>query len=279
MNEVLGPVGYLSSQAYIKDFDSWARKKNRNYSRRAFAKWASIPSSNFLTLIISGQRPFQLGWVNGFSKAAKLNELERSYLNNLISLEHSKNSEESQRLQESLRKSIFTGKITNLKQKELYLISSPEVWAIYIALNKETRDDDQARVVKDLVCLDMSVVRETIKNFKKLELVEEDHTGRLIPKYKYISTENEYSRLENQKFHEAVLKESHQKLQELKATQRSYGSLTILLSDEEIVELKKEIQDFGKSLLSKYGEVSNAKDKRLLARLNIQFYPLTKENK
>ncbi len=271
----LDPIGYVSSRDYITQYDKWAKGHVRNYSRRAFAKWAGIASSNFITLIISGMRPFQLGWLNGFNKAAKLSSVQKHYLKSLIQFEQTKDPEEKMAFQESMRVQIFSSKLSTLQQKELYLISSPAVWALYIGLGLMSDEPDQAITLKKNLNLKLSFIREVLKNFKALDLVKVTTTGRLEAKYKFISTDNDYSRIENQKFHQKAIEESSLKLAQLPSSKRSYGSLTILLSEEDYLDLQKDIQNFGKALLSKYGEGEANKKKNVLARINIQAYPLT----
>jgi uncharacterized protein (TIGR02147 family) len=273
------PLGYLTSQSYVSDFDRWAQKYLRNYSRRAFAKWAGLRSPNFLTLIISGKRHFHLGWLEGFIKAAKLSSIESRYLNTLVRFESSKNPEELGKLHEELRSLLFSEKITNLQQKDLYLISTPEVWSVYIALNLKNNSRDQAQNIKSVLGIEVAQLREIFKKFKQLELVSADKNGHLEAKYKFISTENEFSRIENQKFHLKVLGEATEKLQKLPAEHRSFGSLTILLSRSDFASLQNDLQEFGKNLLKKYGDEKIGADKNIVARINLQLYPLNKEFK
>ncbi len=275
----LDPIGYVSSRDYITQYDAWSKSHIRNYSRRAFAKWAGIASSNFITLIISGMRPFQLGWLDGFTKAAKLSPAQKRYLKTLIQFEQARDPEEKLALQELMRAQIFSSQLNMLQQKELYLISSPDVWALYIGLDLASEESDQAVALKKNLNLKLSFIREVFKNFKTLDLVKVTATGRLEAKYKFVSTDNDYSRIENQKFHQKVIEEASLKLAQLPSSKRSYGSLTILLSDEDYLDMQKDIQNFGKTLLSKYGEGQLNKRKNILARINIQAYPLTDSNR
>lgn len=270
------PIGYLSSQNYIRDFDQWAEKNIKRYSRRAFAQWAKIASSNFITLIVSNKRPLQLGWLDGFSKAASLDKREWNYLKTLIRFEQCKRSQEKEELHSELKKQIFSTKISSLKESELYLLSSPDTWALYVALAFRPQEKDAALTLKKLLpYIEMARIRKELKNFQELGLVVRDESEKLAPKHPFISTDNEYSRIENKKFHGAVLQEATAKLDQLKSEERSYGSLTILVNPNEFLQLKRDVQNFGAALLAKYGEASREENKHLAVRLNLQLYPLT----
>lgn len=276
MTQRPSPIGYLSSQNYIRDFDLWAQKNLKSYSRRAFAQWAKIASSNFITLIVSNKRPLQLGWLDGFAKAASLNKVESSYLKTLICFEQCKRSPEKEELHSELKKQIFSTRVSSLKDSELYLLSSPDTWALYIALTYRPQEEDAALTLKKLLpYIEMSRIRRELKNFQALGLVFRDEKNKLAPKHPFISTDNDYSVIENKKFHSAVLQEAEVKLNSLNPEERSYGSLTILVNQNELSKLKREVQEFGAGLLAKYGEASKEENKNLAVRLNLQLYPLT----
>ncbi len=122
----------------------------------------------------------------------------------------------------------------------------------------------------------MAFIRQTLKNFYRLGLVNKEN-GTLTPKYKFISTNNEYSKIENVNFHTQALNEASTMLSNLNNEQRSYGSLTILLDKNEVGEIRKDIQSFGESLLSKYSEKNRDLNKENLVRVNMQLYLLSKE--
>ena len=278
MRHCPSPLGYLSSREYLTEFDGWASANLKMYSRRAFARWAGIASSNFMTLIVSGSRPLHGGWLPGFAKAAKLTAEESRYLKTLVQFEQAKTDAEKTERHRKLKELIFATKISFLQKKELYLLSSPDIWAIYIALNLETSEPDQAVGIRNSFRerLSLAYVRAVLNKFVKLDLVEKMAQGNFLPKYKFISTENEFSRIENRNFHAFVLQEAAAALVRVPIHERSFGSLTIVLDKEELSSIKKDIQDFGQSLLAKYGEKKKL-PKDQLARLNLQLYPLTKE--
>lgn len=265
---------YGDPRDFVREYDLWAKRHLKNYSRRAFARWAGISSSNFLTLVVSGKKPMHLGWIDGFSKAAKLSGLEKRYFKLLVEMSLSKEAARTRSLYQKLKMLAFSSKVFALCPSEMFLLSSLEVWDLFHLLGAKGHANDFKLFKKKLNGrISVKKISETIRAFEQMKILGRRSSGEFFPLKDSIKSEDQIAKQENYFFHKMLLKESERVLEEHDPKQRAFGSLTILTNRHNLNEMKKDIEEFGMSLFSKYGhEDPNAQD---LVRVNIQLYPVT----
>ncbi len=268
---------FLSSRDYVKAFDTWAQETLPSYSHRAFARWAKVKSPNFIGLILSGQRHLQGDWLEGFILAAKLEGLERRYLETLVQLENADDWHLKEQLLEELRTLFVQENIESLVGDRLTLVREPLLWTLYYMsfLGDQVAEPKWFKL-RLRRSVPVPTIRQGLETLERLGLLQRSG-NRYQPLKQLLESPDEMEAGANAHFHRYVLEESLESLETLDPADRSFGSLTLSIDQEQSEALKKEISRFGKYLLQKY-ESAHSSDSNLV-RLNLQLYPLTKQEK
>jgi len=227
-----------------------------------------------MSLVISKKRNFSKSWLPGFSKTAKINEREHLYLSLLIELDSEKNESKRNLIYKKI-KDTFYKDLYPLEGKELYLISSPKVFSLYNSIDLKKQGAKALWYKKSyLLKITAEEVKSIFSQLKKLGLIFINKKGLYAQSKKFTLSKNQKQKLENFLFHKQILKECDEVLENYKPQERSFGSLTIATNEAKLEAMKKEIEDFGLSLMQKYQEKTENSDH--LVRVNLQLYPIFK---
>src|SRR5687767_5975132 len=96
---------YDNYRVFLKDVYEHARKLDKKYSYRYFAKIAGFQTSNFMMLVIKGQRNLTKDSAEKFAKGLKLSKEEKEFFKNLVFFNQASNHEEKSHYAEQLLKS------------------------------------------------------------------------------------------------------------------------------------------------------------------------------
>ena len=265
---------YLNSREFIASYDLWAQTYRKNYSRRAFAKWARIKSPNFLTLVIHGKRSLRNSWLTSFARAAQLKTHEAAYLQLMVKLEKGLDSTEQLKILNQMHEILEKHRIRSEAAQTLSLIRRPLAWDL-LQMSDLVGASWDAKWFRRRLRRAASVpeIRECLELLRDNGLIAQTKSNGIEVIERHLTTPDQVQKAENARFHEYVLNEGLEVLATHTAEERSFGSLTLSVTESRIDDLKREISTFGKSLIRKYGE-SKSVDGEVF-RMNIQLYSLT----
>jgi uncharacterized protein (TIGR02147 family) len=267
---------YLCIRDFVADFDRWAKTNLRGYSRRAFARWGNIESPNFLTLVIKGQRALKGQWLDGFIKAAGLETLDAKYLKLLSQFENTRNADDRGLVLEEIKEHLKDHGQKSIAGDQLEILTNPVAWTVYHMMDLIDHSKSPIWFKKRIrfLNLDTEKIIESISILKRIGLIKESESSYLSLEHQLYSPD-QIQKDSNHRFHKNILEESLNALENLEPSERSFGSLTATVREDQISELKKEVGKFGQLLLKKYS--SKGKVEGEVYRMNIQLYPLTKK--
>ena len=93
---------YLDYRQYLKDFYAAQKAKSSAFSHRSFSRRAGLRSSNYLSLVMKGERDLSSEMAPRFAKACGLVKSEADFFCDLVAYGQAKTTDEKQRWHERL---------------------------------------------------------------------------------------------------------------------------------------------------------------------------------
>jgi uncharacterized protein (TIGR02147 family) len=252
---------YQSSRDYLKaEFDSRVRK-NPQYSLRSFARFLKMHPAE-LSQIFSGKRHLSLTSAKKVSDSLGLSQDECRHLFQTLHLE------KGRVLGLNLEFVDDAGEPT-LPEESFGQVSQ---WFHFAILNlTETKNFEwSARYISKRLGLTLSQASLAMQDLLRLGLVQpKKGAGKKI-----VVASPKIPSYAIRKYHHQVLEKAKQALDEVAIEKREFQSLGFVISQDQIPQLKSEIDEFTNRLLKKYHR-TQAND---VYQLQICLFPITQEN-
>lgn len=276
--KVLPPrvVNYSNYRLFLRGFYSFKKSQNRHFSFRKFAALAEIKSSNYLMLVMNGQRNLSADTAKAVAYAMRLSKSETDYFVTLVQMEKEVSSEEQARL--SKLRTLATKKILEKdlppsKAKYLSIWYYPIVREL--AFLKDFRPNAKwiCRRLRNLISEDEA--EAAMRALADLELWRETK-GQIEVVDLFLDTgaeEKTYAEVNITKVHVDTLIVWSKLIETLPKSQRELGLINVPINASKLPELKKRIQTFQDEIIGWLAEEKEATD---IVQLGTYLIPLTK---
>lgn len=262
---------YDNYRNYLKDIFEDYKNNYPFFSHRYFSKKAGFSSSNFALLVISGKRNLSKESVLKFSAFFKLNTNEHDYFENLVFFNQSKTLDE---------KNYYFTKISSQKKyKEVRKLEKLEFdyfnkWYIPVIREmidlKNFKNDPEWISRKINPKIKLSEAKEAIEILLKLNLIIEKDK-KLFKVDKSITTGEEIRNIALKNLHKQLINLAGESIERFLPEKRDISALTLSVTSQQFLEIKKRIIAFRKEILEL---VTSDSDSDLIYQLNLQLFPL-----
>ena len=265
---------YRDYRSFLKEWYEQGRKRSRACSFRALARKGGFHSTNFLFMVMRGERNLSEESVGKVARAINLNRQEEEFFRCLVFFNQASTHEEKDT---HFRKLLQCKKYSQLKpiEKKQYQYYSawyhPVVRELVAARDFDGTPEWIAHRISPPIT-PAQVVR-SIELLQELGLITKNGSVRWTQSSPVISTGAELTSVVVHNYHKNVLSLSHQILDELVMPEREVSSLTLGVSREKVPALREKIRAFRRDVLEM---VSGEKEPEEVVLLNLQFYPVTK---
>ncbi|MBF0492120.1 MAG: TIGR02147 family protein [Deltaproteobacteria bacterium] len=264
---------YLDYREFLKERFAYLKKHKRNVTHRALSTKAGFTSPNFLKLVMDGKRNLTEDSLCKVCKAFDLNEKECAFFKALVNFNQAKDFQSKEEAYQKLRQTRQDLPLQHLDHAQMEYL---EAWH-HVALRemvelKDFKEDPfwiQEKLGKEIKISD---IKKSLALLETLGLLERNAEGKLRAKQRAISTGNEVASLAAFRFHQGMIEKAKEALQKTSAEERDISSLTLALSEEKFLEVKKRLQDFRKEILSL---VQDEQAASTVYQLNFQLFNLT----
>ena len=271
----LSVVNYSDFRKYLKDYYLEMKRNTKHFSFRYFSKMAGFSSPNFLKLVMDGERNLSADGVNRFAKALKLDAKETRHFRLLVLMNQAASTEE---------RDYFTRQM--LKSKS-YRDSHPLGEAVYDYYSKwfhiplrelvarpDFKNDPEWIARQFTPNLSEREVREGLETLKRLGLIQEVENNGLCQVNRSVTTGDEVSGSSVANYHREMMRLASESIDRFAAEQRDVSSLTIGLTHETFLKIKKMVQDFRKEIIA----VANQDEKvEEIIQFNFQLFPIVQK--
>lgn len=265
---------YLDYRKFLRDYYETHKKSRAGFSLRRFSEKAGFTSSNFLKLVMDGDRNLTQDSLSKFADGLGFNKQEREFFANLV---HFNQAESHERKNFYYKKLIQFKNFSTVKpmQKEQYEFYSKWYHSVVRELVTSTqfRDDHSQIVDKIFPSITLKELEKSIELLHKLGFIKKDDQNHWIMAETVITTGSEPKAMVLTNYHKDFLDLTRNQIEKIPGTHRDISTLTLGVERSMIPELKSRIQNFRKEILKLVSTQTNADEVVVLA---MQLLPVTK---
>ena len=264
---------YRDYRTFLKAFYGENKAKEYGFSLRAFSKRARLRSSNYLKLVMDGDRNLTAAMATRFAEACSLRAEAADYFCELVAFNQATTAAERERVYVRLGRFKQYRKIYRLDREQEAYHSS---WYIPVVRELVARADfrDDARWIARTLQPKIAPreAAHALKTLTKLGLLVRDGDGRLKQNEALVQTPDGPLGHQVMRFHRAMLERAAEALDVVPREERAIESLTFCVSEARIQELKGQIDAFCEELLQTYQADEHS---RRVVQVNVQMFPVT----
>lgn len=267
---------YQDYRLYIQDFYI-EKKLISGFTWRDFAKEAGYSSSAYLKLVCDGKTKLSAEGAEKTARAMKLSEFETRYFQLMVAYGNAKKFEEKKKAFEEMI-ALANAQKTSILGGDFYTYfaswKNPVIRELAPVMPHVKPSEIAEQCLPDISAAE---VTETLNFLTKRGLLVKDKDGAYHQTDKSVSTGPmdvvpEAIRSMHRQMGDFAMKA----LDELPVSERSFSGLTMGLTQDNYEEIVAEISDFRRRIAA---IAAGTGDTEIVYRLNLQFFPLTKNIK
>ncbi len=264
---------YVDYRAFLKDHYNASKKLKPQYSFRYFSRKAGLSSSNFLKLVMEGQRNLGSPTIGKFVKALGLDPDEASFFADLVALDQAETVAERNRAFERVAANRRFRRARRLEGPLFKYLSRWYYPAVRELAGRSDFRDDPAWIAKQLLpTITTREARQALTTLRKLGLLVEDGTGRLVRGETSLTTGHEVRSLVVTAYHQQMLERAADAVRTVPPAGRDVSALTVCVKASTVIELKERIRRFREAMLDR---CDSETDPDQVFQLCIQLFPMS----
>jgi uncharacterized protein (TIGR02147 family) len=262
-------------RAFLRDFYRAEKARSARFSHRAFSRRAGLRSSNYLYLVMNGERDLSAAMAPRFASACKLEKPALDYFCELVRFGHAAGADERNLSYERLSRFRGFRAAHELDAEQAEYHSSWYIPAIReLAQRADFKDDPKWIAGMLLPQISPAQARDALSTLFSLGLLTRTADGRVQQTQKLVTTGKGPLGHHVVNYHRVMLERAANALDLLPREERDISSLTLCVSPEMVDRLKERVRAFRKELLS-FAELDGKPER--VVQLNFQLFPLTKK--
>lgn len=265
---------YLDYRKFLRDYYAAQKQSRAGFSLRRFSEKGGFTSSNFLKLVMDGDRNLTEKSLIKFADALNLNKQEREFFTNLVHYNQADSHD---------NKNLFYKKLIQFKnfssvkpmEREQYEYYSSWYHAVVRELitSSHFHGEPQKLIAKIYPSISLKELEKSIELLEKLGFIKKNDHGHWGMAQTVITTGSEPKALVLTNYHKDFLALARTQIEKVPSQQRDISTLTLGVERSMIPELKKRIQNFRSEILKLVSTQTNADEVVVLA---MQLLPVTK---
>jgi uncharacterized protein (TIGR02147 family) len=264
---------YLDYRVLVRELFEHKKRHEYGFSHRAFARRAGLTSSNFLVLVMKGERNVSAEAAERFASAFGLAKRESEYFVELVAFNQAKTTSERARCYERLSRYKQHREIHKLAAEQAAYHSA---WYIPVVRELSAREDfrDNPRWIAQTLQprITTAQAKRALAVLEKLELLKRDGKGVLRQAAPIVTTGVGPLARHVVAYHRMMLQSASRALDSVPRDEREISSLTLCVSHDVMLKLKERIREFRRELLH-VAEQEGAPER--VVQLNFQLFPLS----
>ncbi len=272
-------VSVFEHKDYREFLKSWyedAKERHSTFSYRVFSKKAGFNTSNFLMLVIKGQRNLTEQSLSKVIIGLNLNKQEQEFFRNLVFFNQAKTHNEKNNYYQRL---LQSKKFNELKpiEKQHYDYYSTWYHPVIRELVCSAEFDGTPEWLSKRLFPSVTPTQcaKSIELLEGLGFIEKMDSKRWKQTSSIVSTGPELTSLVVHNYHKNILELSKAVMDKISTRHRDVSTLTLGVKRERIAQLKDKIREFRQEILQM---VSVDTEPEEVVQLNMQFFPVTKED-
>jgi len=269
--------GFRDYRAFLRAFYEQNKAGDYGFSLRAFSKRAGLRSSNYLKLVMDGDRNLTSEMAARFARACSLRGAAADYFCELVAFNQARTAAERERVHARL---VRFKRHRNVHRLDRAQEAYHSRWYIPAIRELVARPDfrEEARWIARTLMPSIAPreAEQALAILMELGLLTRGEDGRLEQVDALVETPDRPLGHHVVRFHRAMLERAAEALDRVPRAQREIESLTLCLSEARMRELKARIAAFCDEILQTYDADA---DSRRVVQVNLQMFPLSIEEK
>jgi len=266
--------GYADYRAYLRDFYASQKAKSAAFSHRAFSRRAGLRSSNYLSLVMKGERDLSSQMAPRFAKACGLAKRDGEFFCDLVAFCQAKTTEEKQRWQERLARFRQFREAHQLFGEQTAYHSNWYMPAVRELVALPGFIEDPSWIAANLEPpISERQAAEALATLCKLGLLMRNADGKLQQAQALVTTGPGPLGHHIFVYHQAMLDLAKRALDHLPRTERDVTSVTLCLAEADLPRVKQRLKELRQELLQ-LAELTPAPER--VVQLNLQLFPLSR---
>jgi uncharacterized protein (TIGR02147 family) len=266
-------MSYLDYRAALRDLFAQKKASEYGFSHRAFSRRAGLKSTNFLKLVMDGERNLSADAAARFAQALGLAGHEADYFCELVSYNQARTTRERSLAYERLIK-LKPRAVRELDQRQGDYHAT---WYIPAIRELAARDDfreDPAWIARTLApSISTLQAQRALAVLESLGLLVRAE-GKLKPADAQVTTGLAPLAHQIADYHRAMLERASDAIDLFPRDEREIASLTLCIDERILPELKRRLQTFRRELMQ-VAEESGERTRVL--QVNFQLFPLSRK--
>lgn len=265
---------YLDYRVFLRDFYAQQKRKSAAFSHRAFSRRAGLRSSNYLSLIIKGERDLSPEMAPRFAKACGLAKSEADFFCDLVLYCQAKTTEEKTRHHERLARFRKFRDAHELDGEQTAYHQHWYIPALRELLSLPGFEADPKWIAAMLEPpISPKQASEALEILSRLGLLVRGPRGKLTQAQPVVTTGPGPLGHQIFVYHHAMLDLAKRALDDLPREERDISSLTLCVSEAALPRLKQRIREFRRELLQL---AEDDPEPERVVQLNFQMFPLSR---
>ncbi|MCF0216453.1 MAG: TIGR02147 family protein [Fibrobacteraceae bacterium] len=266
---------YQNFRVYIREFYTEGHQRS-GFTWRDFAKAAGYSSPVFLKLVCDGKANLSEVGVERTASAMGLVGVDLSYFRALVAFNQEKNTAQKKAHFKVMRE-IAKENASSLVGEDQYDYYESWVNPVVRELAPKIKGATASKIAEQVEFgTSTAEVKKALALLQKVGLLSKDDNGNFVQSSKAITTGSlDVASLSVREMHRQMGELAVRSLDEVDVAKRDISGLTIGISEDGFFKISKEIEDFRRRVSS---IVMNDRGDERVYRMNIQLFPLTKNN-
>ncbi len=264
---------YVDYRAFMRDHYAECKKVMPQYSFRFLARRAGFTSSNFIKLVMDGQRNLGPQAIEKVAKALKLDEEAAQFFETLVNLNQANTVAERNRAFERV---AANRRFRAAKKLDGPLFDYLAHWYYPAVRELAARPDfqeDPAWVAKTLMPeIEPRQAKAALKNLENLGLLVRDANQRLVRGEASLTTGHEVRSVVVPAYHLQMIERAGQSVTAVPPEERDVSALTVCIREGSLADVKARIRRFREELMDR---CDTETEPERVYQLCVQFFPLS----
>lgn len=268
---------YLDYRAYLSDLYQYRKSTEYGFSHRSFSRRAGLRSSNYLKLVMTGERNLTAEMAHQFAHACGLGEPEADYFCELVAYNQARSAAERGRCQERLARFRQYRKIHKLEAAQAAYHATWYLPAIReLAARRDFRADPKWIAHTLLPKITAEQAKKALATLVDLGLLEPDGNGGLRQCDALVTTGPGPLGHHIVDYHRAMLGCAAEALDTVPRDEREISSVTLCVSQATMLDIKQRIRELRRQILQ-LAELEGEPER--VVQVNFQLFPLSERRK
>jgi uncharacterized protein (TIGR02147 family) len=264
---------FADYRRYLAAYYDYAKAEQYGFSFRVFSRRAKIRSSNYLRLVIDGERNLTRDMAGRFAEACELTGPAREFFCELVEYCQGKTAQERSRMYERLSRHRPFREARRLESAQAEYHSHWYLPAIRELVRRADFSSDPKWIAKQLrPVISAAQAKRALDLLCKLGLLEQSSDGRLVQTSEIVTTGPGPLGHHIFNYHHMMLERAAEALDSLPREERDVSCLTLCVSESKLAELKERVRGFRQELL-RTAELDNSPER--VVQINFQVFPLS----